>query len=506
MKNVLLILLIFNLHAAGQQRPNIVVVIADDHTMQAIGAYGARYGVSPNIDQLAKEGVLFNRAFVTNSICAPSRAVLVTGQFSHKNGHINNLTKFDGSQDQYQKRLQQAGYQTAWIGKWHLESTPQGFDYWEVLPGQGQYYNPDFLTMDGGQKTTEGYCTNIITNKVTDWLDQRDKSKPFSLVVGHKATHRTWMPDTADLGATDQLNITLPENFYDAYAGRTAAEDQDLSIDKTMLLGYDLKMYDDSIAALKENSISRMNTAQRNTYLAYYARIKADFDSKNLSGKALTEWKYQRYMRDYLATAISLDRNVGRLMQYLKKNNLLDNTMIVYTSDQGFYLGEHGWFDKRFMYEESMRTPMIIRYPPLARKGTVIQDLVMNLDMAPTFLQLAGVAVPESMQGKSILPLLAGEAKGDAWRTGVYYHYYEHPGEHNVYRHFGIRTSRYKLIRFYGVKNFWELYDLRHDPHEMRNLAGEMKHEKLLANLKRELQQLIRQYEDVEAAAVLDNE
>lgn len=506
MKNLLLSFLLLGTHAFAQQRPNIVVILTDDHAMQAIGAYGSAYGVSPNIDKLAKDGAVFSRAFVTNSICAPSRAVLLTGKFSHKNGHRDNHTKFDGSQDQVQKRLQQAGYQTAWVGKWHLETTPQGFDFWEILPGHGHYYNSDFLTMDGGRKKTEGYCTDIITDIATRWLDHRDKTKPFSLVVGHKATHRNWMPDTTDLGATDQVNIPLHNTFYDAYEGRVAAKDQDLSIEKTMRMGTDLKMFDDSVAAHKEGNISRMNLEQRKTFLAYYNRIKAGLDSRNLSGRVLTEWKYQRYMRDYLATAISLDRNVGRLMSYLQQNNLLETTLIVYTSDQGFYLGEHGWFDKRFMYEESMRTPLIIRYPALIKGGTTIHDMVMNVDLAPTFLQLAGQPVPTDMQGKSVLPLLKNELKGDAWRKGVYYHYYEHPGEHNVYRHFGIRTSRYKLIRFYGEKNFWELYDLESDPNELKNLFGNKKYDKPLAHLKNELLQLIHQYDDKEALAILEND
>jgi len=495
-------LIVCHVSILAQRRPNIIVIISDDHTMQAIGAYGSTYEISPNIDKLAKEGVVLNRAFVTNSICAPSRAVLLTGKYSHINGHKDNLTKFDGSQDQYQKYLQKAGYQTAWIGKWHLESAPQGFDYWKIMPGQGAYYNTEFINMDSSRTKTDGYCTNIITDLATEWLDQVDKTKPFSLVVGHKATHRIWAPDTSDLGAMDHIKFQLPVNFYDSYKGRIAAQDQDMSIEKTMQMGYDLKMYDDT--ARLDGQYERMNKAQRERFFRYYNSIRDDLKKQDLSGKALTEWKYQRYMRDYLSTAISLDRNIGRLMSYLEKNNLLENTLIVYTSDQGFYLGEHGWFDKRFMYEQSMRTPMIIRYPSLVKKGTTIDELVMNLDLAPTFLDLAGLTVPTQMQGKSILPLLKEEVKGGQWRKGVYYHYYEHPGEHNVYRHFGIRTSRYKLIRFYGAKNFWELYDLEKDPLEMVNLYGNKKYRKQTAALKNELKGLIQQYDDKEAAALAD--
>jgi arylsulfatase A-like enzyme len=312
------------------------------------------------------------------------------------------------------------------------------------------------------------------------------------------------MPDTTDLGETESLSIPLPENFYDPYTGRVAAQDQDLSIEKTMLMGYDLKMFDDSLAALKEPSIRRMNPGQRQKYLDYYRRIKTSMDSTYLAGNALTEWKYTHYMQDYLATAISLDRNVGRLINYLEENDLLDNTLIVYTSDQGFYLGEHGWFDKRFMYEESMRTPLIIRYPPMIQKGTSLNSLVMNLDLAPTFLDLAEVSVPPDMQGKSLLPLFSSTTSGP-WRSGVYYHYYEFPGEHHVYRHFGIRTDRFKLIRFYGPKDFWELYDLENDPDEMKNLAQDEQFHAQLTSLKQELLRLILQYEDKEALAIFNN-
>lgn len=490
------------LNADAQTQPNILVIISDDHTMQSIGAYGAKYGVTPRIDQLAREGMVFNRAFVTNSICAPSRAVLLTGKFSHKNGHINNLTRFNAAQPQFQHYLSKAGYQTAWIGKWHLESEPQGFDFWKVLPGQGYYYNPDFINMDGSRQRINGYCTNIITDQAVEWLNKRDESKPFCLVVGHKATHRTWMPDTVDLGSTDQLKIPLPENFYDDYEGRVAAQDQDLSIEKTMLLGYDLKIYDHDSLAMKDGNISRMSRSQQEKFLAYYHRIKSDFTSQ-LTGKALTEWKYQRYMKDYLATSRSLDRNVGRIIDWLKENKLLENTLVIYTSDQGFYLGEHGWFDKRFMYEESMRTPLIMRYPSLIKAGVNDNHLVQNIDMAPTFLQLAGVPVPEDMQGESLLPVLHNDTQH--WRDALYYHYYEYPGEHHVYRHFGIRSNRYKLIRFYGEKNFWELYDLKKDPAEMKNLYGINKYHSITTDLKNQLQQLVEQYDDPEAKAVLTN-
>ena len=357
--------------------------------------------------------------------------------------------------------------------------------------------------MDGSRKRIQGYATNIITDQAIQWLDTRDATKPFCLVIGHKATHRTWMPDTVDLGSTDQLNIPLPKNFYDDYRGRTAAHDQDLSIEKTMLMGYDLKMFEDDSTALKDGNIKRMTASQREQFFNYYHRIKSDFDSRHLTGKALTEWKYQRYMKDYLATTRSLDRNVGSITAWLQQNNLLENTLVIYTSDQGFYLGEHGWFDKRFMYEESMRTPMIVRYPPMAKAGSADSHLVQNIDLAPTFLQLAGANIPDDMQGASLLPLLKSDKKDVDWRSGVYYHYYEFPGEHHVYRHFGIRTNRYKLIPFYGEKNFWELYDLQKDPTEMKNLCGDKKYDALIVDLKTQLQKLVEQYEDEEAKGVL---
>ena len=488
------------------KRPNIVVIISDDHTMQAIDAYGAKYGISPNIDRLAKEGMIFNQSFVTNSLCAPSRAVLLTGKYSHKNGLADNESRFDGAQNQFQKYLQQVGYQTAWVGKWHLETKPQGFDYWKILPGQGDYYNPDFILQDSSKKSYHGYVSDLITDFSIDWLNERDKSKPFCLVVGHKATHRNWEPDIKDLGAADKLDIKIPDNFFDDYQGRVAAQDQDMSIDKTMIMDYDLKMFGSDSVADKDYSIQRMDPEQRKKYLAYYNRIDSDLVAKHLSGKALVEWKYKHYMQDYLSTAISLDRNVGKLLDYLRKNGLMDNTMIIYTSDQGFYLGEHGWFDKRFMYEESMRTPLVIRYPKLIKSGSAMNDMVMNLDLAPTFLDLAGVPVPHDMQGQSILPLLENKVKGTAWRKAMYYHYYEFPGVHNVYRHFGIRTSRYKLIRFYGPKNFWELYDLKDDPHEMHNLYADKNYHERVIELKKELMGLIDKYQDEVARGIVEKE
>lgn len=503
MKKITFILLMIcsQLAQAQKKQPNIVIIVSDDHAFQAISAYGNKQVSTPNIDRIANEGVLFNKGYVTNSICGPSRAVILTGKYSHKNGFKDNEnSRFNGDQDSFIKRLTAGGYQTAWIGKWHLESDPQGFSYWQVLPAQGQYYNPDFDMMDGTKRNVTGYVTNIIEDEAEKWLDTRDATKPFCLVIGHKATHRTWIPDTADFGKYDGVKFPLPKNFYDTYEGREAARIQDMSISKTMLMGYDLKMLNDDA---KEGSVARMSPSQRAKFDAYYKPIHADLKARNLSGNALTEWKYQRYMNDYLSTAASLDRNIGRTLDYLDKNGLSENTIVIYLSDQGFYMGEHGWFDKRFIYEESFRTPMVMRYPGVIKPGMVSDDFVMNLDIAPTMLDAAGIAIPKDVQGESMMPVLTEKnAKG---RDVLYYHYYEN-GEHSVSPHFGIRTKKYKLIKFYTRVNNWELYDLQKDPQEMNNLYGKKGFEKITATLKNTLNQQLDKYQDDDAKAILAKE
>jgi len=480
-------------------KPNIVIIVSDDHAFQAIGAYGNKLVQTPNIDRIAKEGVRFDKAYVTNSICGPSRAVILTGVYSHKNGFKDNETsKFDHNQDNFAKHLQADGYQTAWIGKIHLKGKPQGFSFYSILPDQGDYYNPQFIGMDGLLTKKEGYVTNLIEDASEQWLDSRDKSKPFCLVIGHKATHRTWLPDTTDMGKYDSVNFPLPANFYDDYKNREAAKVQDMTVDKTMLMGYDLKML--SYSKNGEGSVNRMNAAQRAKFDAYYGPIEADLKSKNLLGKELVEWKYQRYMKDYFNTAAALDRNIGRTLDYLDKNNLSQNTIVIYMSDQGFYMGEHGWFDKRFMYEESFRTPMVMRYPGVVKPGTQSKELVMNLDIAPTILDAAGLTIPSEMQGKSMLPLFKNKSvKG---RDAMFYHYYEN-GEHAVSPHFGISTKRYKLIRFYKRVNSWELYDLQKDPSEEQNNYGKKGYEKITIELKNKLHQLIEKYDDEDARKIL---
>lgn len=481
---------------------NIVYIMTDDHTQQMMSCYDQRYVQTPNLDRIAKEGVRFTNSFVCNSLSGPSRAALLTGKHSHKNGYTDNSSgaMFNGEQQTVQQLLRAGGYQTAMIGKWHLGSTPTNFDFWTILPGQGDYYNPDFITPEGKIRK-EGYVTNIITDMSIDWLQhKRDTARPFCLFVHHKAAHRNWMADTCDLALYEDKVFEMPANFWDDYQGRLAAAKQEMSIDKDMTLVYDLKMKDDLYQdAYHKNYISgiygRMNDAQKVAWDRHYQPIIDEFKQAKLTGKALAEWKYQRYMRDYAKVVKSLDDNIGRLLNELEQEGLLENTIVIYTSDQGFYMGEHGWFDKRFMYEESMRTPLIMRLPEgFDRRGDVAQ-LVQNIDYTPTFLEIAGLTVPGDIQGVSLLPLLKGK-NPEKWRKSLYYHFYEYPAEHSVCRHYGVRTERYKLIHFYNDVDAWELYDLQEDPMEMNNLYGKPGTEKLTGELKAELERLQVQYDD----------
>ena len=484
-----------------QERINIVYIMTDDHTAQMMSCYGSEFIETPNLDRIAADGVRFTNSFVTNSLSGPSRACMFTGKFSHKNGFTDNTTcKFDGTQQTMPKLMQQAGYQTAIVGKWHLETLPTGFDYWEILPGQGDYYNPDFITMNNDTVTKHGYITNIITDESIDWLkNKRDKSKPFCLFVHHKAIHRNWMADTCDLKLYEDKEYPLPANFYDDYKGREAAATQEMSIYEDMDIIYDLKMWrpdkETRLKSLYEQFCGRMDSAQKKAWDDFYNPIIKEYYSKNLNGKELAEWKYQRYMRDYSKTVKSLDDNVGRLLDYLEEAGLIDNTLIVYTSDQGFYMGEHGWFDKRFMYEESLHTPLIMKLPKgYDRRGDITQ-MVQNIDYAPTFVELAGATVPDDIQGESLLPLLKGE-NPENWRQSIYYHFYEYPAEHMVKRHYGVRTDRYKLIHFYNDIDEWELYDLQSDPKEMNNIYGAEGTEEITRELKNELKRLQTKYDD----------
>ena len=506
MKNIipslLLIILVISVlnscSSSEESRPNIVYIMTDDHGYQAISSYNGELNQTPNIDRIANEGVMFTNSFVTNSICSPSRAVMLTGRFSHENGQRLNGQKFDGSQMTFTKMLQEAGYETAMIGKWHLGSDPTGFDYWNILPGQGDYYNPDFIEM-GEKRRVEGYVTDLITDFSLDWLEKRDKEKPFCLLLHHKAPHRCWMPDTSYLDMYNDVKFPIPDNFYDTYEGREAAASQKMHMENLDLVN-DLKLLDKEgeiqtpLRKYFVNQVDRMNDAQRAAWDKAYQKEIDYFKQANLEGNELLEWKYQRYLEDYLRCIASVDKNIGRVLDYLDKNGLTENTLVVYTSDQGFYLGEHGWFDKRWMYEESFRTPLIMRLPAVIEKGE-IDELVQNIDYAPTFLELAGVEPTDKMQGRSLLPLLK-DRKNDDWRNSIYYHYFEFPGPHSVKRHYGIRTDRYKLIHFYYDIDQWELYDLEQDPLEINNIYGKEGCQEITDKLYNELLQLQKQYND----------
>lgn len=483
-------------NATTKQQPNIVFIFTDDHATQAISAYGgmlAEIAPTPNIDKLANEGVLFKRCMVTNSICGPSRASILTGKHSHSNGfYTNTNTVFDGTQFTFPKALQASGYQTGIVGKWHLGGEPTGFDYWELLPGQGQYYNPDFRTK-GGIHREQGYVTDIVTDKAKNWMEGRDKKKPFMLMVQHKAPHRNWMPAERHLTAFDGITIPEPQTLFDTYEGRgTAAHEQDMTIEHTMDMGQDLKVQSMELGNRLSQSLNRMNPQQRAVWDANYIPKNKAFVAAKLSGKELVQWKYQRYIKDYLRTIKAVDESVGELRAYLKENGLDKNTIIVYSSDQGFYLGEHGWFDKRFMYDESFRTPLIIKWPGVTKGGAINSDLVSNLDFASTFLEMARVAIPEEVQGESLVPILEGNKPAD-WRKAVYYHYYEYPGWHMVHRHEGVYNGRYKLMNFYDLKE-WELYDLKKDPNEMKNQINNPEYAAIVIEMKVELEKLRVQY------------
>lgn len=485
---------------ANNPRPNIIFIISDDHAYQAISAYGSTIAKTPNIDRIAKEGAIFRNSFVTNSLCGPSRATLLTGKYSHINGYKANEGRFNVDQTVFSTHLQDNNYQTAFIGKWHLGTLPRGFDYFNILQSQGAYFNPEFINTQNDTLHHGGYVTDIITNFSVDWLNKRDSSKPFCMVIGEKATHRNWMPAVEDLGAYDDVDFPLPATFSDDYKGRIAAQNQEMEIGKAMRLKEDLKVHLD----YKGGNFKRLNAEQKKAYTDYYEnKISREFDKKKLTGAALTKWKYERFLKDYLSTAKSLDRNIGKILDYLDSSGLTKNTVVIYVSDQGFYLGEHGWFDKRFIYEESLRTPFLMRYPGVIKPGTSIDQFAVNIDWAPTILSLAGVQPPPDMQGVSLLPIIENNDKNIPWKNQVYYHYYEYPKPHHVQPHFGVRTEDYKLIYFYDEKASWELFDLKKDSHELKNLYGIKGHEAITKELKQKLIDLIKQYHDDEAMKIL---
>jgi len=494
-------------------RPNIIYIMSDDHANRAVSCYGSDLIQTPNIDRIAQEGILFNNSFVTNSICGPSRAVLLTGKYSHLNGLRDNRDRFDGSQLNFPKVLQQNGYSTAIVGKWHLKTHPTGFDYWNVLIGQGPYYNPRMVE-NGDTINYTGYTTEVITDLALDYLKTRDTSKPFCLLYHHKAPHRNWMPNPEFMDMYADEDIPLPATFYDDYATRSAAaREADMRIDD-MFLTSDMKLepgdYEketgtgggtsnpnfssENTERNWVNNLKSLTPEQRAAWDAHYEKVRADFREKNPQGKELSEWKYQRYMKDYLRSIASVDANIGRVLDYLDENDLTENTIVIYTSDQGFYLGEHGWYDKRFMYEPSLKMPLVMRYPAAVTAGQKLDEMVLNLDFAPTLLDFAGAEIPAEMQGQSFKALSLGEQSND-WRKSIYYHYYEYPhGWHDVKRHYGVRTDRYKLIHFYNDIDAWELYDLQEDPDEVNNLYDQEGYEDLIAELKTELASLRTQY------------
>ena len=439
--------------AAGAERPNILFIMADDHAAHAISAYGSQVNRTPHIDRIAREGMRFDHCFATNSICTPSRAAILTGKYSHING-VPVFNRFDGRQWTVAKELQAAGYHTGMVGKWHLGSEPTGFDDWTILPGQGAYRDPVFYARGRGKITVPGYCTDVTTDLGLRFLDDRPRDRPFFLMLHHKAPHRPWEPDEAHRRAWAGREIPEPATFDDDYATRS-----DAALEATMQIGRDLKPSD-----VKEVPPSGLDAA------------------------GLKRWKYQRYMQDYLACVESLDDNVGRVLDYLDRTGLASNTVVVYTSDQGFFLGDHGWFDKRFMYEESLRMPLVVRWPGVVAPGSSTGAMVLNVDFAPTLLALAGQASPAAIQGRSALPILQGQTPAD-WRTAMYYRYYHYPQDHRVRPHVGIRTERSKLIHFLGIDQ-WELFDLEADPHELHNLYADPARAELVAQLKVQLARL----------------
>jgi arylsulfatase A-like enzyme len=505
MKWILFLCLATSQVFAQTKRPNILVIFSDDHTQQTISAYGSRLMQTPGIDRIAKEGAILRSSFVTNSLCAPSRAVFLTGKYSHMNGLRDNSPgrNFDGSQQQLQKILGANGYQTAWIGKWHLQTLPQGFDFWRILPDQGHYFQPDFINMKNDTVRHTGYVSNLISDFSLDWLKNRDTSKPFFLVVGEKATHREWLPETRDLGAFDDEEFPLPRNFFDQYEGRTAASKQDMTVDKTMRMYEDLKI---GVDYNKPGMYGRMLPEEKAAYKKYYDKAGEEYEKVKNDSVALLKWKFQRYMRDYLSTAKSMDRNIGRILDELDAMGLKDNTIVIYTSDQGFYMGEHGWFDKRFMYEESFRTPFVIRYPGHIKPGTQVNEMVINIDYAPTLLSMAGVKIPADMQGSNFAPLLENPGSVKNWRNALYYHYYEYPVPHRVAKHFGIRTAKYKLIRFYYPDEAWELFDMENDKMEMHNLINDPKYTQVVRDLKKQLKETAAYFKDEQAITLMESQ
>lgn len=489
-----------------ETRPNVVFIFSDDHAVQAVGAYDDRLAwlnPSPQLDRLADQGMLFRNAFVANAICAPSRATILSGQHSHLNGVRTNTDTLNATGQTFPERLQQAGYQTALIGKWHLRSDPKGFDYWEVLPGQGEYYNPTFRRPEGNTQYT-GYVSKIITDRTLRWLqEERSDDAPFLLMYQHKAPHRKWQPGPNHLTTYDDVTIPPPPTLFSNYETLSSpALMQEMEIGTDLGWGGDLKLRwepgrDGDLTYWHKDLAKRLTREQLDAWNKAYGPKNADFHQQfkrgALQGRDLLLWKYQRYVKDYLRTVRSMDDQIGRLLDALDRQGLADETIVIYSSDQGFFLGEKGWFDKRWMYEESLRIPLLVRWPGVVAPGSENTALVQNLDLAQTILDAAGVDAPDAMQGRSLVPLLRGEPSVRG-RDAIYYHYYEYPGSHSVMRHEGVRTDRYKLIHYYPMDQ-WELFDLQTDPRELNNLYGHPDYARVTDRLKDRLSELKDRYD-----------
>ena len=500
------------------KQPNILFVFSDDHALQAIGAYGSKINQTPNLDRIATEGAVFRNSFCANSICGPSRACILTGKHSHLNGFLRNGNKFDGSQTTFPKLMQDVGYRTAIIGKWHLSSDPIGFDHWEVLPGQGSYYNPDFIQMDGTRKRYEGYCTDIITENSLSWLKaQRDSDKPFILMCQHKAPHRNWSPPPRHFSLYKNEDVPEPSTLFDDYAGRSSLLKQnEMSIKDHFFWGHDAKFKGENYfpnhfgSRIGNGEYKRMTDEQKATWDAAYEPENQDFIRRmkagELTDKDVVSWKYQRYIKDYLRCIQAVDDGVGRMLDYLDESGLADDTIVIYSSDQGFYLGEHGWYDKRWMFEESLRMPFLIRWPGVINPGTDSTALIQNIDYGPTFLDVAGAKIPAEMQGRSIVPLLNSDSfqkngkPPASWRDAIYYAYYENAAVHNVPVHDGVRNDQYKLM-FFPRSREWNLFDLPKDPQELKSVHDDPAYAEVLAGMQKRYRDL-RQFYQVNSAII----
>ncbi|WP_235296278.1 sulfatase family protein [Portibacter marinus] len=494
----------------NKPKPNILFIMSDDHAYQAISAYEDDLLQTPNIDRIANEGMLFTNACVTNSICAPSRAVILSGKHSHLNGKIDNIFPFDTTQITFPQILQDSGYQTAMFGKLHFGNNPKGFDQFKILPGQGHYYNPDFITKDSGRVQIQGYVTDIITDMTLDWLkNERKEDGPFLLMYLHKAPHREWLPASRHYTEFIDREFPEPETLFDDYEGRgTAAKESEMNLLQHMNWAGDSKIPPEVMDELGipqtakwdkqayTNNLGRMNEVQRADWDKVYAPMIEEFRKEfpSMTEEDKMKWRYQRYMQDYLGSIASVDEGVGEVLDYLKESGLDENTIVVYTSDQGFYLGEHGWFDKRFIYNESFKTPLLIKWPGVIEPGSENTQMVQNLDFAQTFLEAAGIRPPSDMQGESLIPLFKGETEG--FRDAVYYHYYEYPSVHMVKRHYGFVNEDYKLAHFYYDIDEWELYDRKKDPHEMNNVYNDPAYAEIVVDLKEKLQEMRAYYKD----------